>query len=972
MTQPTDRWQRISAWFDELVELDPAARAGRLAAIAADDPAAAAEVAALLEADAREEGLLEGGAAWAVPTLVIDGSAAPSDGRVGPYRLLEAIGEGGMGTVFLAERGDGSYEARVAVKLIKRGMDSAAIVRRFLHERRILARLAHPNIVRLLDGGLSADARPYYAMEYVDGRSITEHAAAGKLGVRERVALVAKVADAVAYAHAQLVVHRDLKPSNVLVDAQHEPHVLDFGIAKLLEDSGDAGLTSTGMRVLSPAYAAPEQVLGEPVGTATDVYALGLMLCELLVGELPRRRRGTNPQQLAREVVHETAERASTLAARMSPARAAELYGNESAPATLARTLAGDIDLIIATALRREPARRYPTAAAFADDLKRWLDRRPITARGDSRAYRLRTFVRRHRLGVAASALVALSLAIGLGFALWQAHRAEEAARRADAERALAERQLARTERVKDFILALFREQDPIARAKAQARTPVELIREGVAAVEGPLAAEPELQADLLRDLGEIQLNLDDRAGAEATLKHALDLQTKLGGEAARATAETLAWYADAVYATGDIEKARTLFQDGVARLRATHGPDHQKTAHAESRLAALEMVAGRYDEAERLARHAIAVYRTTYGAEASEVAPMLGQLGNIQQETGHLAEALDTYAEALAIVTRIDGGEHVRTVTLRARTGDVERSLRRFDDALASYETALRIERAQLPPDHAIIGGTLLRLGDLQRRMRRYEDADRSFSESLAILRKGTLSGQYAQALQFHADLARAQGRVDVAIERYRASFEAFRKTVGDGVYTWLTALKLVEGLIDAGRLDEAEPIAVDAVAKLQRVSGDNDYDVAYTSSVMGDLRRAQGRYAEAAALFRTNLALLAKIYGEAHSEVAQARVSLAGCLIALREEAGQREAAALLETAKTALEAPAVRDDGGTERFLGALYLERATLRRDTGDTAGARSDITDAIRRLQAPADARTLRRAQTVGRSLAVRA
>jgi eukaryotic-like serine/threonine-protein kinase len=972
MTEQADRWQRIAAWFDELVELAPAARAARLAAITAEEPAAAAEVASLLEADAREEGLLEGDAVRAIPTLIIDGGAAPADGRVGPYRLLDAIGEGGMGTVFLAERSDGAYDAKVAVKLIKRGMDSVAIVRRFLRERRILARLAHPNIVRLLDGGLSADSRPYYVMEYVDGRAITEHAAASKLGIRERVALVAKVAEAVAYAHTQLVVHRDLKPSNVLVDAQHEPHVLDFGIAKLLEESGDVALTSTGMRVLSPAYAAPEQVLGEPIGTATDVYALGLMLCELLVGQLPRRRRGANPQQLAREVVYETSERASTLASQLSTARAAELYGAEATPSALARTFSGDIDLIVGTALRREPSRRYPTAAAFADDLKRWLDRRPITARGDSRAYRLRTFVRRHRLGVAAAALVALSLAGGLGLALWQAHVAQEQAQRADDERAHAERQLARSERVKDFILALFREQDPIARAKAQARSPIDLIHDGIAAVDASLATEPELKADLLRDLGEIQLNLNDRAGGEATLKRALELQTKLAGDGGSATAETLASYADAVYASGDIDKASTLFHDGVARLRATHGPEHPKTAHAESRLAMIELVGGHYDEAERLARHAIAVYRATYGAESGELAPMLSALGNIQQETGHLTESLETYGEALAIVTRIDGGEHVRTVTLRARMGDVQRSMRRFDDALASYDTALRIERAQLPPDHAIIGGTLQRLGDLQRRLGRYDDADRSLTESLAILGKGTLSGQYAQALQFHAVLAQAQGRIDLAIERYRASFDAFRKTVGDGVYTWLTALRLVEVLIEADRLDEAERIAVDAVANLQRAASENEYDTAYVSSVMGALRHAQGREVEAAEHLRTNLALLVKIYGESHLEVAQTRVTLAACLVAQRSEDARKEAATLIETAKVSLEDPGRADDPATEHSLGVLYLERAALRRDSGDTAGARADLADAIRRLQAPADARTLRRAQALGRKLAVRA
>ena len=972
MPQDSERWARIAAWFDELADLPHAERAARLIAIATEDPAAAAEVKALLHADSYADGVLDANISTLVPSLMAGAdSAAPEDGRAGPYRLLHSIGEGGMGAVFLAERSDGSYEQQVAVKLIKRGMDSVAILRRFLSERRILARLAHPNIVRLLDGGMSADGRPYYVMEYVDGSTITEHAAAKHLSIRARVALVAQVAETVAYAHAQLVVHRDLKPSNILVDRQGEPRVLDFGIAKLIEDGGEQTRTATGMRVLSPAYAAPEQILGEAIGTATDVYALGLILCELLVGQLPQPKNAASRAQRTPGTVEEDVERASTLARKLTPERAAELHGPGLSPAQLERKIRGDIDVIIATALQREPARRYPTAAAFADDLRRWLDGRPITARADSGAYRLAKFVRRHRISVAAAALIVLSLVGGLGVALWQARIATAEARRADNERAHAEHQLARTERVKEFILALFREQDPIARSKAKARSPIDLIRDGISAVDTSLASEPDLQADLLRDLGEIQLNLDDRAGGEKTLKRALDLHTKLGGDNGRAAAETLVSYGDAVYATGDIERASTLIHDGVAKLRATHGPDDPKTAHAESRLAMLELVAGHYDEAERLARHAIVVYRATYGGEAIELGPLLSTLGNIQQETGHLPEALQTYDEALAIVTRADGGEHVRTVTLRARTGDVQRSLRRFDDALASYGVALRIERAQLPPEHAIIGGTLLRLGDLQRRMGRYEEADRSFAESIAILSKGTNSGQYAQALQYYADLARAQGRTDVAVERYRASFETFQKTVGGGVYTWLTALKLVEGLIDAGRLDEAESIALNATAQLAQAAGDNDYDSAYVGSVMGALRHAQGREKEAAEHFRKSLALLIKMYGESHLEVAQTRVSLAACLVALRDESARQEAATLLETAKNSLEAPDHSTDTATQGSLGLLYLERAALRRDSGDAVGARSDIAEATRRLQAPSDARALKRAHALARTLDTR-
>ncbi|HEU4664035.1 MAG TPA: serine/threonine-protein kinase, partial [Dokdonella sp.] len=480
-----ERWTRISAWFDELVELAPAARALRLEGIEAAEPAAARELRALLEADAREHGLLDDDAAGALAGLMSAELAAPlpADGRIGAYRVLRPIGEGGMGTVYLAERADGAFEQRVAIKLIKRGMDSAAVLQRFLRERRILARLAHAHIVRLLDGGVGADGRPYFVMEYVDGETLERYASARRLPLRERVALVARIAEAVAYAHALLVVHRDLKPSNVIVDANGAPRVLDFGIAKLLEAGDDPVATGTGQQVLSPAYAAPEQILGEAVGTASDVYALGLVLCELLVGELPRRR-GTTPAQRAWDAANEEAERPSVLAARLSPARVETLYCNAMSARRLSRALTGDLDVIVATALRREPARRYPTAAAFAEDLRRWLDGRAIDARADSRGYRLARFVRRHRVGVAASALVVVSLFAGLGSALWQAQRAREQAARAEAERANAERQLARTDRVKDYVLALFREQDPISRARAQARTPTELIRSGVAQVD--------------------------------------------------------------------------------------------------------------------------------------------------------------------------------------------------------------------------------------------------------------------------------------------------------------------------------------------------------------------------------------------------------------------------------------------------------------------------------------------------------
>ncbi|MGB0135207.1 serine/threonine-protein kinase, partial [Dokdonella sp.] len=417
MTMATERWTEIASLFDEWVELEPEDREKHLVELAGRDPGLAAEVRSLLQADIEENPLLDSQAVVAVPSVLADLDAMPANGMLGPYRLLRSIGEGGMGEVWLAERTDGAYEQQVAIKLLKRGMDTHAILRRFLQERRILARLHHPRIVRLLDGGMSADGRPFYVMDFVDGKPITRHVVENALDLRSRVVLLAEVADAVAYAHTQLVIHRDLKPSNVLVDGEGKPRVLDFGIAKLIEESGEQTDTGSGLRVLSPAYAAPEQILGEAIGTATDVYALGLMLCELLTGQLPLHRNVATPALLALGASRDAADRASTLAVRLDSDQVHALYGNDVESRQLVRDLSGDLDLIIATSLHRESARRYPTAAALADDLRRWLQRRPIAARADSPGYRLKKFVRRHRVGVAATILIALSMLVGLGIA---------------------------------------------------------------------------------------------------------------------------------------------------------------------------------------------------------------------------------------------------------------------------------------------------------------------------------------------------------------------------------------------------------------------------------------------------------------------------------------------------------------------------------------------------------------------------
>ena len=340
-----------------------------------------------------------------------DSVGAGGTRRIGPWRTLGILGEGGMGVVYLAERSDGAFDRQVALKLLRPGLDAGSFEARFLQERRTLGALDHPYIARLLDAGRSDDGLPYFAMERVEGQPIDAWCQSHGLDLDARIALFLQVCEAVQYAHGRLIVHRDIKPSNVLVDTEGRVRLLDFGIAKLLDETGEAALTRASERLLTPQYAAPEQLLGQPVGVGADVYALGMLLYLLLADELPYRLAGTTAMEQHRLVCER--EPPPPSAQSTDPARAAQLRG--------------DLDLIVLAALRKEPARRYASVEALAADLRRWQQGLPITARPDTLGYRAQRFVRRNRLAVAAAVLVFLSLAGGLAASLWQAREAEAA-----------------------------------------------------------------------------------------------------------------------------------------------------------------------------------------------------------------------------------------------------------------------------------------------------------------------------------------------------------------------------------------------------------------------------------------------------------------------------------------------------------------------------------------------------------------
>jgi serine/threonine protein kinase len=565
---PGSHWEDL---FDELVELPQSARERRLDELRAVDVELAGRLERLLAADAEGTGFLD------QDTLILLGerneAAAeeepqlPPGTMVGSYRVVRLLGRGGMGEVYLAERIDPAFSQRVALKVIRWGMDSQAIVQRFVRERQILARLDHPNLARLLDGGSGPDGRPYFVLEWVDGEPITDYCQRVALDLDGRLRLMQTVCLAVAAAHQRLVVHRDLKPANILVTPDGTVKLLDFGIAKLLQDDGDEGhtITQLGARVLTPAYAAPEQILGEPVSTATDVYSLGVLLFRLITGAMPHRRDQRGLGALASAVEHETAERPSTLLRR------------PGADARLARRVAGDLDLIVLTAVHREPARRYATAQALANDLGHFLAGRPVHARPDEMGYRLRKFVGRHRLSVAAMAAGLAALIAGLGLSLWQAHAAGLAARRATAE-------ASRAERVKSLLISVFQQSDPDT-ADGLKSTASELFERGAAGIEAELAGEPQVQADLLDSVSHIETKLSLLPAALAHARHALALRQALPRSDGRTGLSQMA-LGEAEEWSGAMAAARKSYEAALAVFVTAYGADSLEAARARRALA--------------------------------------------------------------------------------------------------------------------------------------------------------------------------------------------------------------------------------------------------------------------------------------------------------------------------------------------------------------------------------------------------
>lgn len=698
-----ERRQAIDALFVAALDLAASERTEFVAARAGNDTELRSAVERLLKLAADEEGdtlVLGGALARDLEGRVNEGREVGPGTRIGPYRIVSEIGRGGMAAVYCAVRVEGGFEQRVALKLLRRGTDSEDIVARFRQERQILASLEHPAIARLLDGGATVDGQPFLAMELVDGEHIDAYCASRQLGLDDRLRLVVEVGKAIAHAHANLVVHRDLKPSNVLVTSSGQVKLLDFGIAKLVEPAGWTGsmpLTRPEQRLLTPEYASPEQVRGEAVTTATDVYQLGLLLYELLAGRCPFASTSRSPSELEHAICHHTPDPPSTAATRSEDAGAAS-SGDRATRRRLARRLRGDLDNIALMALRKEPSRRYPSATALVEDLERFLAGRPVAARPAGMLYRSSKFAQRHRWSLTGVA-VALALVVGMTVLY-----ARDLAR----ERDLARRESEKARTVARYLSGVLGSADPFAARNGRLNARA-LLDESARRVDAELADQPEIRATTLARLGDLYAQHGDFAAARARLEESLSLRLALFPASHPQVAESQYLLGSFLARKGgQMRRGRTLLEQSYTARLSSLGPNDLATLWSLLELANVEATFGDHERADAHFEVALPRFEAVAGRDGIDFARALifraESMGTRPERTAARIELLE---RALAIFDRVPGHE-ARAADALVRLGFARYQAAQPAEALRLLERAESIAHEVLEPDHSTMGQLL------------------------------------------------------------------------------------------------------------------------------------------------------------------------------------------------------------------------------------------------------------------------
>jgi serine/threonine protein kinase/tetratricopeptide (TPR) repeat protein len=743
---------------------------------------------------------------------------------IGPYRLLQKIGEGGMGEVWVAEQ-QKPIHRRVALKLIKAGMDTKQVIARFESERQALAMMDHPAIAKVFEAGETDEGHPYFVMEYVQGIPITAHCDQNRLTTQERLELFEHVCEGVQHAHQKAIIHRDLKPSNILVviqDGVAVPKIIDFGVAKATAQSltERTMYTELGMLIGTPEYMSPEQaeMTGQNVDTRTDVYSLGAILYELLVGALPfdpKELRRAGYDEIRRKIREEDPPKPSTKLSTMGDASTTQAHNRRTERPALIRQIRGDLDWITMKALEKDRTRRYGAPSELAADIERFLHHQPIVARPPSTAYKAKKFVRRHRVGVGVAATLAILL---IAFSVTTAIQARRIAR----ERDRANQEAEASRQVSDFLTGLFKVSDP-GEARGNSVTAREILDKGADKITRELKGQPLVQGKLMNTMGFVYRNLGLYDSAQGLLEKALDIRTKALGPDHSDVATTLSDLGNVQWHKGDFAKSNVLLGQALTIREKRFGPDSAEVANSLHDLGTLNYTEGNYAEARRFLERALAIREKVLGRENEDVANTLNSLGAIAFKEGDLKKAGVIWERTLAIREKVLGPDHPylahtlnNLAIIHAYTGDPEGSI-------PLLERVVKIQEKVLGPKHPDLASGLSNLGDAIFKSGDVAAAKPYLARAVAIMEAASpdhpelarFLDRLAHALLQEKDLKGAQGLFERSLALRQKALGTKNPEVGESLGG------LADCASQAGRLKEAEALYERALAILRQPDG-------------------------------------------------------------------------------------------------------------------------------------------------------
>ena len=855
------RWQRIQSVFHDAADLPRSEQGTFVKAACEDDDQLALEVLAMLQEDAENDSLLDRGIAnVAKRTLAAPDSLVSRE--FGPYRILKLLGEGGMGAVYLAERKD--LSAQVAIKVLRDAWLTPARRERFASEQRTLAQLNHPSIARLYDAAMLPDGTPYFVMEYVEGIPLTQYCRDDRASIEDRLKLFCSVCEAVQHAHANAIIHRDLKPSNVLVKADGTVRLLDFGIAKQIESLDlPVDQTMTGLRLMTPAYASPEQIRGDRIGISTDVYSLGVIMYELLAGELPFDLSNLTPAEAATIITdHEPGK--PSVAFRRAKRKSSAGASFESKE--LSKTAWADLDVLCLTAMHKDPQRRYQSAEALIRDVDHYLNAEPLEARPDTLRYRTAKFVRRNRNAVATVTLV---FALVVGMITFFTVRLAKARDRAVAE-------AARTQRIQTFMTNLFQGGDASA-GPADSLRVVTLLDRGAKEAQS-LNAEPAVQAELYETLGMLYENLGKFDQANSLLTSALSQRKLLFGPNSPEAAETLVALGLLRDDQAQLPEAEQLVREGLDIDKRRLPANHPAVAKATTALGKVLEDRGSYDAAIQILNDAVRL-ESAKGSTTPELGASLYELANSHFYAGHYDTAESLNQRLLPMYRQIYGERHPRVADVLINLGAIRHDLGRYPEAEQFERQALDIVRTWYGEDNPATASDLTILARTLVFEDRYDEATALLQQSLAIKERvyGKVHPSVASSLNELGNTAVRQKNYGAATQYFTRMADIYRAVYGEHHYLLGIAVSNLAGAY-AGKKEwpRAEPLFRRAVQLFTETQSANHINTGIARTKLGRVLLREGHYREAETESRAGYDILIKQMTPGASWLVSARKDL------------------------------------------------------------------------------------------------